>query len=166
MKTVIVTRHLAFIAHLQEIGLAPDDAEIITHATPEAVRGAHVIGMLPLHLAAEAAQVTTVPLNVPTELRGQELTIEQVREFAGEPESFVVHRAAAWRRFYNDACEAANGLLTPPDGAATENPRYQAEVDAAYQEAVEAHQAAHADGWNGWGDLTHKLVARVRRLAK
>lgn len=89
---VIVTRHKALVEYLREKNLAPADARVVEHATLEDVMGQHVIGVLPLRLAACARKVTEVPLNVPAELRGQELTLEQVREFAGPPATYCVAR--------------------------------------------------------------------------
>lgn len=89
MKTVI-TRHPALVQHLIEIGLISPDSAVIAHATAEDVRDKHVIGVLPLSLAAEAASVTEIPMNLPAELRGKELTIEQVRRFAGKPVRYCV----------------------------------------------------------------------------
>ena len=80
---VVVTRHPALVEYLTELGVVPAGTEVVTHATAEQVRGRHVFGVLPLHLAAEAASVTEVTLRVPAELRGVELTLEQVRQFAG-----------------------------------------------------------------------------------
>lgn len=85
---VVVTRHPALVDYLAELGIVAE--EVITHATAEDVAGKHVIGVLPLHLAALTVTVTTVPLNIPPELRGEELTLEQVREFAGTPATYYV----------------------------------------------------------------------------
>lgn len=91
MDTVVVTRHPALIQYLKEIGLVTDQEPVITgNATPDGVRGKHVIGVLPNHLAALAACLTEIPLKIPAELRGKELTLEQVRQFAGEPTTFKV----------------------------------------------------------------------------
>ncbi len=89
-REVVVTRHPALVAYLREIGLISPDAEVVTHATPELVRRNHVIGVLPLRLAALTASITEVPLNLPPELRGQELSLEQVRQYAGEPQTYEV----------------------------------------------------------------------------
>lgn len=90
--TVIVTRHPALVAHLREIGLATPATPVLTHAAPEQIQGRRVIGVLPLHLAALAAEIVVVPLAVPPELRGVELTLDQVRDLAGEPETYTVTR--------------------------------------------------------------------------
>ena len=91
---LIVTRHPAYIDYLIEIGLITrQDAEsVVTHVSnPEEVRYKDVITSgLPLSLAAAAASLTTVPLWLPSELRGVELTLEQVREYAKPPEKFIV----------------------------------------------------------------------------
>lgn len=94
---VVVTRHPALVEYLTERGVVPAGTEVVTHATAEQVRGRHVFGVLPLHLAAEARRVTEVPLYVPAELRGVELTLEQVRQFAGPLTSYVVFRSPAGR---------------------------------------------------------------------
>lgn len=88
--TVIVTRHAALVDYLREIGLVSEDAQVVGHASPELIRGNHVVGILPLHLAALADRVTVVPLEVPADLRGQELSLEQVRQYAGQPATFRV----------------------------------------------------------------------------
>lgn len=92
METVIVTRHKALIALLRERGLAGEDARVIEHASAKDVRGKHVVGVLPLHLAAMAARVTEIPLAVPQELRGQELDLDTLRRLAGPAVTYRVFR--------------------------------------------------------------------------
>lgn len=96
-RPVVVTRHPALVEYLTELGVVPAGTEVVAHATAEQVRGRHVFGVLPLHLAAEARRVTEVPLHVPAELRGVELTLAQVRRFAGPLTSYVVFRSPAGR---------------------------------------------------------------------
>lgn len=91
-ECVVVTRHPALVEYLVEQGLIPAGAQVITHATPADVRGRDVIGVLPLSLAALAQTVTEVPLNLPAELRGQELSLAQVRQYAGAPVIYEVNR--------------------------------------------------------------------------
>ena len=91
MKKLVITRHSALVELLLERGLIKEgDYELITHATPEDIAGKDVIGVLPMALAALANTITEVPLVVPQELRGQELTLNQVREFAGAPVTYKV----------------------------------------------------------------------------
>jgi putative CRISPR-associated protein (TIGR02620 family) len=84
MKTVIVTRHPALVKYLIEQGVITKDqaAEVIAHATAEQVAGNHVIGVLPHSLSHLAESYTEVAIHAPAELRGVELSVEQVREFA------------------------------------------------------------------------------------
>lgn len=65
-------------------------AKVVAHATPEEIRGKHVIGVLPLHLAALAATVTEIPLALAPEDRGKELGIERLREIAGPAITYKV----------------------------------------------------------------------------
>lgn len=90
MNTIIVTRHPTLVQHLIETGVAPKGAKVIEHATNEDVEGKHVIGVLPIDKAALAARYTNVAVHVPAELRGQELTIEQVRQYAQPPITYEV----------------------------------------------------------------------------
>jgi putative CRISPR-associated protein (TIGR02620 family) len=92
MRTVVVTRHPGLVEFLVERGIIQAGAEVIAHATPEQLTGAHVVGVLPLALASLAEKVTTVELVLPPEKRGVELTVEEVREFAKEVVTFKVIR--------------------------------------------------------------------------
>jgi len=88
--SVVVTRHKALVQYLLQCGLVPEGTPVLTHATAEQVRGKHVFGVLPLRLACLAAKVTEVPLNLPAELRGQELTLQQVEAYAQPMATYVV----------------------------------------------------------------------------
>lgn len=97
MKTVIVTRHKSFSEYLIEKGIAPSDAEVITHVSDlEQIEGVCVIGVLPPHLAAHCDHVITVPLNLSLEQRerernsGEDLTIDDIRDAAEDPIKYRV----------------------------------------------------------------------------
>lgn len=95
MRIIMVTRHTALVQYAIEVGIVPPDVEVLPHITePEEIAGCHVVGPLPLHLAARAYKVTHIPINYPRDgsLRGVELTLEQLREIAGAPETYVVRR--------------------------------------------------------------------------
>lgn len=92
METVIITRHKALAAYLIEIGAVPPNARIVPHAGPEDIRGNVVAGPLPLHLACLAHSLIHVPLDIPPDLRGVELTLEQVRALAKPVERYSVRR--------------------------------------------------------------------------
>lgn len=92
-QSLVVTRHPALVEYLAEIGLITDGVRVIAHATEEDVRGAHVFGVLPLRLAALAWRVTEIPLDLPAELRGAELSLDQIHQYAGEPATYSVERS-------------------------------------------------------------------------
>lgn len=97
VDTVVVTRHSGTIEYLAQMGIIPCDeygprCQIIEHATADDIRGKHVIGMLPYHMAAEALDITVVDLDVPAELRGVELTLEQVERYATGISTFRIER--------------------------------------------------------------------------
>jgi len=88
---VVVTRHPALLEYLRELGMVGEDCEVLTHvSSPEQIRGKEVIGVLPLRLAAEAFSVVEVPLDLPPELRGKELSLEELRRYAGAPKRYRV----------------------------------------------------------------------------
>jgi hypothetical protein len=91
-RTVVVTRHAALAELLRERGLIGRDANVISHATVDDVQGAHVIGILPLALAAHALSVTEIPLAATPADRGVELSLHRMREIAGPPQNYVVQR--------------------------------------------------------------------------
>ena len=92
--SIIITRHEALINVLKDMFNLGDDVRVIAHASREDIKGKHVYGVLPLHLAKYAKCVTTINLNIPQELRGVELTEAQVREYMDEPETFKVFNQA------------------------------------------------------------------------
>ncbi len=89
-RFVVVTRHPALVQFLVEQGIVDKKTPTINHATVNDIEGKHVIGVLPMHMAAMALTITEVPLNIPAELRGKELSLEEVKEFAGEPVKYSV----------------------------------------------------------------------------
>ena len=89
---LVVTRHPALIEYLQEIGLADSTTEVVAHATPEVVRGKHVCGVLPHSLSCLTKSFTEVPLFLPAELRGKELTVEQVRQYAQPAVTYQINK--------------------------------------------------------------------------
>lgn len=90
MEKIIVTRHPALIKYLEEMRIIDGNEKVITHATEEDVRGKDVIGVLPLSLASVANRVTEVTLNLTPEMRGRELTLEEVRSVAGDVTTYTV----------------------------------------------------------------------------
>lgn len=83
MIDLIVTRHAALIELLIERGIATKETPVKAHATEMDVRNKIVAGILPPHLATLAHIVVDVPLDLAPEDRGKELSIERMREVAG-----------------------------------------------------------------------------------
>jgi hypothetical protein len=94
---VVVTRHAPLVVVLRERGIIREDTPIIEHATPEAVTGKHVLGVLPHWLSCLAASITEVPMAGLTQADREAMTrgdlgVERTRDVAGDPVSYVVHR--------------------------------------------------------------------------
>jgi CRISPR-associated protein Csx16 len=72
MRTVIITRHAGAVEWLQRRGITGD---VLAQASPEQVRGCRVVGVLPLHLAAEATELIAIDMpNLRAEDRGRDLS--------------------------------------------------------------------------------------------
>ena len=93
MNTIIVTRHAALIDYLIAEGHATADTPHVSHVTPDDVRGKHVIGVLPMHLAALTASITEIPLDIPADMRGKELSLADLRNYARPAVKYVVTAA-------------------------------------------------------------------------
>ena len=89
---VVITRHPALVELLRELGLTDESTPVLSHASPADVEGKHVFGVLPLSLASLAEKVTEIPLALTPGDRGVELTLERMKQIAGEPTTYVVSR--------------------------------------------------------------------------
>lgn len=88
MNVVIVTRHPGAVEWLRERGIT---GAVIDHATPDDIRGKHVIGALPMHLAAMAASVTVIDMpGLQAEQRGKDLTPAEMTAAGAVLVSYVV----------------------------------------------------------------------------
>jgi CRISPR-associated protein Csx16 len=95
MATLFVTRHPGAKDWAQQVGLHVDRQ--IDHIKMEEIReGDCVIGSLPVNLAAEVCnrggRYLHLSLDLPPELRGQELSVEQMRCCNARIEEYVVQR--------------------------------------------------------------------------
>jgi putative CRISPR-associated protein (TIGR02620 family) len=103
-EIVIVTRHAGLVEVLaQDFGIV---GEVVAHATEGSVRGKDVYGVLPLHLAACAASVTEVTLNLPADKRGAELSADEVRQYMVGLRTFVIRTLEKQRELLNDALDS------------------------------------------------------------
>jgi hypothetical protein len=90
MEKLIVTRHPGLVQFLkEEYGI---EGEVVTHASPEIVRGRDVIGVLPHSLSCLTKSFSEVPLRFTPEMRGKELTKEEVMEIASPMVTYSVRR--------------------------------------------------------------------------
>lgn len=95
MNKLVVTRHPAMVQYLKEIGIVTKNVEVVTHASEDLVTDRDVVGVLPHSLSCLTRTFTEVPLFVPAELRGTELTIDQIRTFCRPAVTYKV-TAVSW----------------------------------------------------------------------
>lgn len=90
-KQLIVTRHKSLVSYLIDKNIIKEgEYKLIEHADYKDVEGQNVIGVLPLQLASYAKSVTEVPLKLTPEMRGKELTFEEVEKVADKPVQYIV----------------------------------------------------------------------------
>jgi putative CRISPR-associated protein (TIGR02620 family) len=92
MTAIIVTRHKPLVDWLYQHGIS---APVIEQATPEQVKGKHVYGVLPMHLAAQARLITEVSMpDLTLEQRKKnaagDLTVEEMNAAGATMRTFVV----------------------------------------------------------------------------
>lgn len=95
MTTYFVSRHPGALDWAAEEGIVVD--ELVLHLDPARIQpGDTVIGSLPVNLAAEVcargADFRHLSLDLPPELRGRELTAEQMRACGARLETFRIER--------------------------------------------------------------------------
>jgi hypothetical protein len=90
---IVVTRHPGLVEVLREIGAVGLEVSVVAHASAADVTGRRVIGVLPLSLAALAENITEVVLDLPAEMRGVELSADQVRKYMVGTRTYVVRTA-------------------------------------------------------------------------
>lgn len=99
MTTLLISRHPSAIAWVKS-KMSVD--AVLTHLTEDdliTLTPAHtVIGTLPIHLAAAVcdtgASFVYLSLDTPPELRGQELSIEQMNQLGARLESYNIIKLA------------------------------------------------------------------------
>lgn len=86
-EIIIITRHPGLVKFLKEQGI---EGKLITHATAEDVERKIIYGVLPLHLACHAKKIISVDLDIPAEMRGKELTYDDVKKYYTGTHAYVV----------------------------------------------------------------------------
>jgi hypothetical protein len=89
---IIVSRHPAAIAFIRETDPRFANAPVVAHATADDVRGRHVAGNVPMHLAALATRVTAVEFTG-TPPRGAEYTVGDMRAAGARVATYEVRHA-------------------------------------------------------------------------
>lgn len=94
-RTILVTRHAGARAWIERQGIAVD--EVRDHLDVDGVRaGDLIVGTLPAHLAAEVcerrAEYIHLAIDLPAELRGRELSAEDLDRLGARLVPLVVHR--------------------------------------------------------------------------
>jgi len=93
MKTLIVTRHKALVDYLLEKGVVDEGGfEVVSHATSKDVKGRDVIGVLPHSLSCLTSAFTEVVLDLPPEMRGKELTLDDMLTYSKGLNTYKVTR--------------------------------------------------------------------------
>ena len=64
----------------------------IIDATEEDVRGNDVYGVLPLRLASFTNTVTSIDMNIPAEMRGKELSLEDIKKYLVDISTYKVEK--------------------------------------------------------------------------
>ena len=90
-EIIVVTRHKGMIEYLVYMGYVPNDCQIVSHVTDSSIlKGKTVWGVLPHSLSSLCDMFCEVPLNLPAELRGKELSMEEMVRYAGPAKGYKV----------------------------------------------------------------------------
>lgn len=90
-EIVVVTRHKGMVDYLVYMGYVPSDCSIISHVTePSMLKDKTVWGVLPHSLSSLCSAFCEVPLYIPAEFRGKELSMEEMSRFAGPAKCYQV----------------------------------------------------------------------------
>ena len=86
---IIITRHKGLVEYLAQQGLK---GTVVSHASEQDVTGRDVIGVLPLRLACLTQSFIEVSLTIPLELRGVEMTLEQIYSCKPVLQEYVIKK--------------------------------------------------------------------------
>jgi len=84
MYDLVITRHQGLVDYLLEEELISSSTPILGHASKEDVNDKDVIGVLPHSLSVHTSTFSEIPLILPPEMRGKELTADDVRRYKGD----------------------------------------------------------------------------------
>jgi len=91
---LVVTRHQALVEYLEEKEMIAEGAKVISHvSSADEVRGKKVVGVLPHNLSCLCETFTEIPIALPPELRGKDLSLEDIRKYIdGPPMTYIVEK--------------------------------------------------------------------------
>ncbi len=93
---LVVTRMPILVTVLRERGIIDDSTPVLSNATRNAVKGKHVLGLLPNYLASMAASITEIPMRLTNEdymdMQRGKLSLARMRACAGDPITYRVER--------------------------------------------------------------------------
>lgn len=92
-NALVVTRHAALVEYLLQEGVIVEgNYTLVDHATPEVVKDKDVIGVLPHSLSCLTTSFTEVAMKIPAEMRGMELTLEDMNAYAGDISTYIINK--------------------------------------------------------------------------
>ena len=89
----IVTRHKGAVEWIREHYPIFNRFVVIPHITEEQVKGSIIIGTLPVNLAVLAKEYWHLSMMIPMEMRGKELTLEDMEEFGCQIVKYKIEKA-------------------------------------------------------------------------
>ena len=93
---IITSRHKAIVPYLHRKRIIRPNSngefpDVMMRASLEDIKGKHVFGQLPLHMAAVADTMSKYPMRVPKEWRKRELTMKQFEDcITGDLETYRI----------------------------------------------------------------------------
>ena len=89
---LVVSRHKALVETLKEVAVGFDlsNAEVKEHVEEKDVTGKIIIGVLPLRLASKARRFFELSLAVPADMRGKELTKDELKKYMIGIQEYIV----------------------------------------------------------------------------
>ena len=88
---IVVTRHKALVQYLKEQGLIDENTQIVSHIdNPDIIKNKIVLGVLPHSLSCLTKEYWEISLNLPPELRGKELSVEDIKKYSKGLKRYIV----------------------------------------------------------------------------
>lgn len=92
MQTIIVTRHPAVEKYIRESDLVPQDTPCYPSVTENFVQGKHIIGIVPMHIAAAAELFTEVKITLRRGVEPRELSLDELRASVKQVRTYSVEK--------------------------------------------------------------------------